>query len=356
LHGPDGRTATIEARLYDVSGHVSNATEIGRLEVPSTDGAVARLVERLSKEPLSEKIQSAPRVDLAFLVDELGVATVSFPHKVAPIRWKLTAGPTGSTIRLVDETGGAANVAVSRYDMGIPDRRIEVDLSVCTQGVAVSPPGSLFVASYNTKMYAAIASVPPQGKLSDFSQLIPPTMLNTPGASSRDILRLLAILRIWRLGRPLGTLASIRKRSVLEIIETRTEQLACGTRWAEKTRYYRKNGGRLEDLQTEVGGSPGFASRMRTTEWTWHSDSAHARAEFFRVANTYGVCINRGLCDLALRLAFHPSSIPLNDPNQGARIFEELGKLQILARGAYLAKLISDLRFQESHAPTEAAE
>lgn len=259
-------------------------------------------------------------------------------------------------MRLVDETGAAANISVTRHDMVIPDRRVEVALSVCTQGIAVSPPGSLFVARCDGKMYPAFASVSPQGKLSDFSQLIPRAVLAAPGASSRNILRSLAILRIWRVSRPLGPLAAIRKRAVLEVIEARIEQLACGNRWAEKAQFYRKNGGRLEELQVEVGGSPGFASRMRTTEWTWHSDSAHARAEFFRVANTYGVCINRAICDLALRLAFHPSSIQLADPKQGGRDFEELGKLQILARGAYFAKLTSDLRFQGFHASTEAAE
>jgi hypothetical protein len=356
LHGPDGRTATIEARLYDVSGHISSSTEVGRLELPSNEGAIARAVEKLSKEPLSEKIQSAPRVDLAFLADELGVATVSFPRKVAPLRWKLKADGAGSTIRLVDETGATANILISRYDMATPDRRVDVALSVCTQGVAVNPPGSLFVARSDAKMYAALASVPPPGKLSDFSQLIPGAVLDAPGGSSRNILRLLAILRIWRLSRPLGALAAIRKRAILELIETRIEQLACGNRWADRTLHYRKNGGRLEDLQADVGGSPGFALRMRTTEWTWHSYRAHACAEFFRVANTYGVCIDRGICDLALRLAFHPSSIRLTDPKQGAHDFEELGKLQILARGAYFAKLTSDLRFQESQVPTEAAE
>jgi hypothetical protein len=356
LHGPEGRTAILEARLYDVSGHLSGSTEIGRLEVPSKDSAVAHAVEKLSKEPLSEKIQSAPRVDLAFLVDELGVATASFPHKVTPLRWKLNAAGGGSTIRLADETGAAANISVSRYDIGHLDRRVDVALSDCTQGIAVNPPGSLFVARYDGRMYAAFASVPPREKLSDFSLLIPHAALDIPGSSSRDILRLLAILRVWRLGRPLGALAAVRKRAILEIIESRIEHLACGNRWGNKAQRYRKNDGQLQDLQAEVGGSPGFASRMRTTKWTWHSDSAHARAEFFRLANTYGVCIDRAICDLAMRLAFHPTSISLSDPDQGARTFEELGKLQILARGAYFAKLTSDLSFLQSAAPTEAAE
>ena len=355
LHGPPGRTATIEARLYDVGGHVTSSAEIGRLEVPSNEGAVARAVEKLSKEPLSERIQSAPRVDIAFLVDELGVATVSFPHKVVPLRWKLNAGAGGNTIRLVDETGAAGSVSISRYDMATPDRRVEVAWNVCTQSVAVSPPGSLFVAHANGKMFAAFASVPPQGKLSDFSLLVPPAVLEAP-SSPRSILRWLAILRMWRLGRPLGALAAIRKKSVLNVIEARIEQLVCGDRWAEKSQRYRKNGGRLEDLQRDVGGSAGFSSRMRTTEWTWHSDRAHACAEFFRLANTYRVSSDRQLCDLALRLAFDPGSIRLNDPKQGARDFEELAKLQILARGAYFAKLASDLRFQQTQAAPEAAE
>jgi len=356
LHGPDGRTATLEARLYDVSGHLSSSTEIGRVDVPSNDIAVARAVEKLSKEPLSEKIQSAPRVDLAFLVDELGLATVSFAHRIAPLRWKLDANSTGNTMRLVDETGAAANISVSRYDMAIPDRRIDVALNVCTQGVSVDSPGSLFVARYEGKMYAAFASVSPREKLSDFSQLIPRVVLEAPGESSRNILRLLAILRIWRVGRPLGALAAIRKRAVLELIESRIEQLACGRRWAEKAQYYRKEGGRLSDLQVEVGGSPGFASRMRTTEWHWHSDASHVRVEFFRLSNTYGVSADRTICDVALRLAFHPASIRLSDPKQGARDFEELGKLPILARGAYFAKLTSDLRFKQHDSSSEAAE
>jgi hypothetical protein len=356
LHGPDGRTAVIEARLYDVSGNITNSTEIGRSDVPSNDNAVARAVERLSQEPLSERIQSAARVELAFLVDELGAAAVSFPHKVVPLRWKLTSNNAGRIMRLVDETDAGANISVSRYDMVVPDHRLDAALNVCTQGFTVSPPGTLFVARLDGKMYAAFASVAPQGGLADFSQLVPPIALEAPGDTTRSILRLLAVLRIWRVGRPLGALAAIRKRAVLNLIETRIEQLACGPRWSVKAQRYRKNGGRLEDLQGEVGGSPGFASRMRTTEWAWHSDPATARAEFFRLASTYGVCTDRDLCDLALRLAFHPNSIKLSDPTEGTRHFEELGKLPILARGAYLAKLTSDLRFEQSRGSTEAAE
>jgi hypothetical protein len=356
IHGPEGRSATVETRLYGAGGDMTTSTEIGRIELPSNDHAMATIVGKLTKEPLSERIQSAPRIDLSFSVEELGTVTVSFPHKIVPLRWKLATSHTGNTMRLVDETGAGSNVAVGRYDMPVPDRKFDVTQGAALQGIAVNAPGSLFVARYEGKVYAAFASVPPRGKLSDFSQILPPIALAVPGDAARNIVRLLAILRFWRIGKPLGTLAALRRNSVLGVIQNQIELLVCGSRWAAKAQSYRKKGGRLKELQLEVGGSPGFASRMRTTTWDWYADSGYARAEFYRLAKTYGVCLDRGICDLAMRLAFHPTIISLADPKQGAHNFQELGALPILARGAYFAKLTSDLRFQHQSVSTEAAE
>jgi hypothetical protein len=351
VHGPADRTATVEARLYNMSGNVFDTTEIGRLELPTKDALMARVIERLAHDPLlSEKIQSALRVELAFVVDELGAATFSFPHNVPPLRWKLAHIEAQYIMRLVDEAGVAANTSVSRYDMTIPDERKAVSPEDCVLGVPVDPPGSLFVASYEGRFYAAFASVPPRGRLTAFSDLAAKISLSAPGDSSRNIMRLLAILRLWRRSQPLGAVAAFRKAKVLGAIEGQIERLACGARWVDKAQRYRSdNASRLEDLQGEVGGSPGFASRMRTTDWTWHSDNARAKAEFFRLAKTYEVCEDKAICDLALRLAFNPASIRLTDPKQGALNFEQLGTKGNLARGAYFAKLTSDLRFRQSH-------
>jgi hypothetical protein len=72
LHGPSNRTALVEARLFDASGHIAETNALGRLNLPSSDPAMSRIIERLTREPLSERIQSAPRVALAFVVEELG--------------------------------------------------------------------------------------------------------------------------------------------------------------------------------------------------------------------------------------------------------------------------------------------
>jgi hypothetical protein len=226
----------------------------------------------------------------------------------------------------------------------------------CLQGIRIDAPGALYVARLDGKMFAAFASVPPTGKLTDFSLLRTHIALTVPADNPRAILRLLALLRIWRIGRPLGPLAALRKANVLEVFETQIELIACGRDWTEKAHRYRARGTPLEQLQRDVGGSPGFASRMRTNDWTWYSDSSRARSAFFSFAKTYGVCDDKRVCDLALTLAFHPASIRLNDPKQGARDFEALANVPVLARGAYFAKMTSDLRYAEPGTAAGAAE
>jgi hypothetical protein len=356
LHGPASRTAMVLARLYNVTGQVTETDELGRISIPAPEGAIARLIEKLSREPLSEKIQVSARVDLTFAVDELGLATVSFPRKIAPLRWKLSRTHDGSTVRLVDETGAPASISVSRYDLATPDARRDLAVDASLQGIAVAAPGSLFVARLEEKRFAALASVPPSGRLTDFSALRTAITLSVPATSPRAILRLLALLRIWRLAQPLGPLAAVRKAEVLDLFETQIEMLACGRNWTEKAHRYRKSGVPFEQLQRDVGGSPGFASRMRTTDWTWHVDSGLAKQAFFRLAKTYDVCGDKHLCNLALTLAFHPASIRLNDPKQGARDFETLANTPNLARGAYFAKMTSDLRFAQPKTAERAAE
>lgn len=348
VHGPRDRTAHVEAHLYDFAGHISSTVEIGRLELPTQPHSVVRLLEKLSREPLSEHIQSAPRVALSFVVDEIGAATVSFRHGVAPLRWKLSRDGGIAIVRLVDEAGVAPSVTVNRFDVALPDKRVELDTALCLQGITSEPPGSLYIARHDGRVYTAFVSVPPQGRLSALSDLATPVTLSAPGDNFRSIMRLLALLRYWRRARPHGSLGVVRKANVIAVFEAQIERLTCGARWADKTARYRSEGGRLEELQRDVGGSPGFASRMRTTEWTWHADNNQARREFARLARTYEITKDAAMCDLALRLAFNPAGIKLTDPKEGARQFEQLAGLQTLTRGAYFAKMTSDLRFQQS--------
>lgn len=346
IHGPAERVATVEARLFDPNGHITERCDLGKVPLPTSD--LNRLIAKLSIEPLSEKIQSAPRVDLAFAVEELGTGSITFTRVVAPLRWKLEGHGLARQMRLVDEAGTAQDISIDRFDLTTPDRRVALEAKEALAGFPVMAPGAVFVARYASRRYAAIASVPARDRLTALSELGVTCALSISGASSRHIVRLLHLHRLWRGARALGPLAAIRKAKVLDIIDLQIARLACGHQWADRAHECREGKPKLLDgLQREVGGSPGFASRMRTTSWSWLADSSSACAEFRRLAGIYQISSDGELCDLALRLAFHASGIRLDDPKKGADEFEKLGSLPSLAKGAFLAKLVTDLNLRE---------
>jgi len=76
------------------------------------------------------------------------------------------------------------------------------------------------------------------------------------------------------------------------------------------------------------------------------------REEFVKIARTYGISVGAEVCELALRLAFRPGTIRLSDPDKVVRAFEELAGNPVVARGAYLAKLATDMTARARAAST----
>jgi hypothetical protein len=344
LHGPTGRSATAEVRLFDTNGHQAEGAELARLPVPSSAHAIQRAIEKLRTEPLSEKVQGAPRVDLLFRVEELGASSLTFSRDVEPLRWKLEPKDTGYAVRLIDEAGSYQQILVERFDIRVPDRRIALQLNATLAGVLVEAPGSLFVARQEKRTFAAIASVLQQKRLTTFSDLGVDIALASPLNSPRRIALLLALQRRWGRARALGRLGAIRKANVLEAFEHQIARMTCGATWADWARECLAGRPELLDrLQREVGGSPGFASRMRNTLWHQPATNPQCREEFLKIARTYGIAVGAEVCELALRLAFRPGTIRLGDPDKVARAFEELAGNPVVARGAYLVKLATDM-------------
>src|SRR5271166_930616 len=353
LHGPPGRSATAEVRLFDTNGHQADGAELAKLPLPSSALAMRRAIEKLRTEPLSEKVQGAPRIDLCFRVDELGASSLTFSRDVEPLRWKLEPKDIGYAVRLIDEAGSDQQILVERFDIRVPDRRIALQLEATLAGLPVEPPGSLFVARLEKRTFAAIASVLEQKRLTAFSDLGVDIALATPLNSSRRIALLLALQRRWGRARALGRLGAVRKATVLEAFEHQIARMTCGATWADRARECRAGRPELLDrLQREVGGSPGFASRMRNTLWNQPETNPQSREEFLKIARTYGIPVGAEVCELALRLAFQPGTIRLADPDKALKAFEELAGNPTVARGAYLAKLTADMTVRAGAAST----
>jgi hypothetical protein len=342
--GPPDRSLAVEARTFNFNGHLVTREKLGRLNLPADDAAIRRIILKLKGETLSETVQASARVDLAFLVDELGVSSLSFPRKVQPLRWKLESDPAGYRARLVDEGGANQSIEIHRYEIAVPDKREAVDRDLCRVGLPVNPPGALLTAKLDGKHYPAMISVPEHVRLTSLADLGFRVAFSTTRDPPGRIPRLIALYRLWKAAQPLGPLATVRKATVLEAFEHRIAALVCGQNWADLARRCRSGQfGLLDRLQRDVGGSPGFAARMRTTDWVHGFDEIALRTEFVRLVKTYHIHDDLELCDLALRLAFDPASIRFDDPQKGSAIFERLANAPSLARGAFLARVASDL-------------
>ena len=337
--GPEGRTASLAIRIFDTNGYPVEDQFLGRVALPADRRGVQRLIDKLKAEPLSEKIQGAPRIDVIVAIDELGAASVVFHQIIQPLRWKLEVVDGVNRARLVDETGVGQDAVVEHYQMERPDDRTLPALQDCLQGLVVQPPGGLFVARHNKIMYSAMISVVDRSRGLSFSDLGFATTLVTRSDSPRAIPRLLAVHRRWRSAQPLGTLAIVRKGAVLDALEYQIAKISCGAEWARVARDCRE--GRialLDDLQRSVGGSPGFASRVRATPWN-ETGPAAARSEFARLAGFYQVSDDPELCAVAWRLAFDLISIRSASSDRGIALFEKLSANHALARGAYLGAI-----------------
>jgi hypothetical protein len=156
IMGPSERSVVIGARLFNLNGHVTEQIGLGSLAALADQAGLYRLISRLGKEPLlTEKVQTAPRVDLTFVVDELGLDTITFSRRVHPLRWRLTAEGQVYRVRLIDEADTERPVAISVYHINQPDLREDGIYALYRSGEVVRPPGALFTG------YTIRGNIPP---------------------------------------------------------------------------------------------------------------------------------------------------------------------------------------------------
>jgi hypothetical protein len=354
--GPSERSASVELRTFNINGHLSERADLGRVVLPADEAALRRLVLKLAREPLSEALQSSPRVDLAFIVEELGINSLSFVQSVQPLRWKIEIVGAVYRARLIDEAGADQVVAISRYDICAPDKRIAVARDQCLEGLPIDPPGALVTAKFAERHYRAIVSVPERATMTSFADLGFRITLAASSDELRYVSRLIALHRLWSGARALGPLGPVRKATVLQAFEHRIAVMLCGRNWAGRASDCLAGQPALLDrLQRDVAESRGFAARIRTTDWGPSFDGKALRAEFARLAATYHISEDIDLCHLAFRLAFNPSAVRIDSPDKGAAAFARLALVPSLAKGGFFARLVADLAVQELLAARTAA-
>jgi hypothetical protein len=356
LAGPADRNVTLHLSLLDANGRAKEEHDLGSLRLPVSADDVTKFLNRAIVGAHAEAALSTPRVDLICRIGELGQARVSIRQEVDPFRWKIEQSDGKSVLRLIDEAGADIDVSISQFSMERPDERTQLDRKQCEEGIELRHPGSLFLLQHRNRQAMTLAC-PTAAKLLSLSELGTGVAifqgLRTNGPER--ITKLVAAYRRWRAATLLGPLAMHRKQVVLQAIITRIAQIMCGAAWIGEMNAIPPIGWderSVARIQRGVGGSQGFAARIRRTSWNSEAKPfEELHRAFFGFAKTYGVSADAKLCSLALVLALDPKRIRPKDPAETKELqarFEQIASNGVLARGAFFAKFATTMNLAEA--------
>jgi hypothetical protein len=356
LAGPADRNITIHLSMFDANGQAKEGHDLGSLRLPVSVEDVTKFLNRAIVGSHAEAALSTARVDLICQIGELGQARVSIRQEVDPFRWKIEQAGGKSVLRLIDEAGADTNVSISQFSIERPDERTQLDRKQCEEGIELRHPGSLLVLQQRNRQAMTLAC-PTATKLLSLSELGTGVAifqgLRTDGPER--ITKLVAAYRKWRAATLLGPLAMHRKQVVLQAIITRIAQIMCGVAWIDELNAIPQVGWderSIALIQRGVGGSQGFAARIRRTSWKPDErpfDELHRT--FFGFAKTYRVSIDPKLCSLALVLALDPKRIRPKDATETKELqakFAQIAANGVLAKGAFFAKFAADRNLAEA--------
>lgn len=331
IMGPVGRTVNWAIETFDAAGQLQRYHRGGNTRVGSPQSEIDSAIDRLRRE-MSDAIDVAHRVDIIASLGELGRQAIAFQRAVKPVRW--TFDPKRHVARLIDETDHEEPIRMALFSLSEPVNSRPLGIAEALTGIAVDPPGSLLVALCGDIHHSLFASVPAQSKLSTLRELKPRQDLRIQKSDAEAVLILLRSYWRWLRARAVGPQAILWKDVTLHEIRQAIIARACGVEFAGALRT-----GNLHRAQTLVGGSPGFAFRMRN--FAHHEADQAALAALGACALLYNVVKDPADSEGAFRLAFTPSGYrPMNGSEALIRMSATLANAT-LVKGAFLAHAAS---------------
>ena len=333
LFGPAGRSVSWSIETFDAAGHRTASVPGGKTAVGATSETVAAALDRL-RQAGSDAIDMAHRVDIVASLDELGRQSLSFPHRVDPLRWHFD--PARARVRLIDESSHEAPVKVRSYTLSTPVEARTVDYDQAIAGIEIAPPGALSVAIAAGRRYAMFVSNPAT-TLKSLADLGISQSLAITKPDGDAVLILLSALWRWQGARPVGPQAVVRKVMTVDRIGDELAVRLCGRDFTDALRLREETP--FARAQSLVGGSPGFGFRMRT--FPVLETAAEAKALFAEIAGRYAIEQDQVRCDVAYRLAFDPIALRFDTTEAARQAIAGLLANRPLLRGAYLAEAAS---------------
>lgn len=346
--GPEGYAVAFTVRLESSDGREILSQQVGDpIDLPVTPEAWRRrFAQFLQREDHAWSYLEAARGSLAIEGETLGRCALHFEHDVQPLRWVLRHDHGNIILRLVDDTGeDATNPELLFYSMERPLKVVQLKPETARAGIAVAPPGGLFLAKHGAHSDSVAISTGLTGEgLQGLSVRPGVPELSNGSVSPADALRVLAL---WHEARLSGFLATVRHQQVLDGLLQAVFGALCGTDWAEGEARFRSNPRSphtLEYLKAEVDKRPSFAAVLRQDHSRMDGNAAQGARWFAEVAARYKVCKDQKLCEFALRLASQPHRLSAACGANLDNLLRQIAYSPAILRGARLLALLSASR------------
>ena len=366
IRGPVGRSLRCAVSLFEREGDTATLSkQLPPIHLPvSANDWQDQFEKHFRRTRNAEEAYDAARFcQLTFTADELGTFMLRCEREFIPLRWALRRSGEGYVVRLLDDSGDAAQPTVTRLSFETPT--IEEPVALAPE-YEVSAPGGMYVARLR-QLTAGIIVPPVVRGLGDLG--CAPRIHEEP-RSLESILRTLSIAELWALARLPGEFFSTaRRREVLSALGTHITRLICGDNWAKAELAARRGTDGMMRLKEAVSRRPdevaiGVVLERESAGLT--TKTCRERVERlallvtqFHVLSPTDEAGARWLSELALRLASDPAGVRAWTGDRLRTGLTRLMESPTLMRAARLLVLSTDrhlksqARFDELYAGWE---
>lgn len=341
---PPRRRLKLNAHFYGLNGELFREEFLQNYSTPLDNHKLSRdIAQKLGSEAQAVNVERAARIELAISLEELGSSCVAFEKPVEPIRWLRV---DDRKVRLSDDTGDDTQPIVERFDLEAVNIATKINYEQALEGFELRGKGGLLVATYKEHFYEIIVTATKwtQATLKDLNI---PTRVSGTRSTAQE---LITALKKWNSTRRLiGPLAPLARRNAIQSLERALGATLCGDEWVASIDRVLSGKQERGELYSRIWHSPGFASGLARFTWRYEADEPTATAEFIRLVEVYKLPASRSQCALALKLAFCPHTIKMSELPAVEMLTASCFERGLL-RGAYFARMATDLRAQNTEA------
>jgi len=367
IHGPARRFLKCRVSLFERNGEAPVvARGLPPMLLPlGAEGWRTHFEKHFREERDAQKAYDTARVcEIEFSAEELGAFKIRSEREFTPLRWALRKQGQAYLLRLLEDVGSDAELAVTRLSFENPSqeevlsRQLEYEISAA---------GGLYAARLGE--FTAAIVVPPM--IRDFSDFGCVPRIDRLDRSTDGIIQLIRLARLWSTARLPGNFFSVsRQRKVLQAITFHVFRVMGGDTWANAELTARDSDKQFARLRHAVfkQHEEAVIGRALLTNCADLATASHETrikhmativVRYFALRSRTSAGSSRGaddpawLSELALRLASNPAGVEVWAGQQLRSGIANLLELPTLARAARFLVVATDHQLQSCTAPGE---